>query len=78
MDINYWPGWQAATICLLLALATHRTAVYLSHHVGQRLDRAYNVTDSGDLFARILILLMQSPVILIYSQGIGQQLTVAG
>ena len=73
-DYNFWPGWEVILTCLLFGIITHWIASHIATWIGQRIDRHYNVLDSGELFANGLILIMQSPVILIYSAGLGSQL----
>jgi hypothetical protein len=71
---SYWPGWEVIVWCIIMGIITHWSAVYLAHTIGHKLDKTFNVLDSGELFSRGLILLMQSPVILIFSSGLGKQL----
>ena len=71
---SLWPGWVYAGACLLLAFAAHRLALWLIRRLEQSFDRAFHVSGSGEVFSRALILLVQSPVILIYSIGLGRQL----
>jgi len=71
---SYWPGWEVAAWCVVLAVITHSLGIQLAQSVGHKLDEAFNVRDSGELSARGLVLFMQSPVILIYSAGLGRQL----
>jgi hypothetical protein len=73
-DYSFWPGWEVIMACLFFGILTHWAASHIASYIGQRLDRRFNVLDSGDLLAGGLILIMQSPVILIYSVGLGSQL----
>ena len=71
--IHYWPGLGTLALMIVVALATHWLAVVLSHGLGERLDKKFNVKHSGLLLSRALVLVMQYPVIVIYSHALGQQ-----
>jgi hypothetical protein len=71
---NFWPGWYVVLFCLAFGVISRWLAAYIAMMVGNKLDKAFNVLDSGELFSRGLILLMQSPVILAFSSGLGKQL----
>ncbi|NNE37839.1 MAG: hypothetical protein HKN08_05990 [Gammaproteobacteria bacterium] len=75
-QFSYWPGWEVVSACLALGVTTHWLAVQISQLIGHKLDKEFNVLDSGELFARGLILLFQCPVILIFSTSLGKQLPV--
>ncbi len=76
-EYSFWPGWEVVLGCLALGVFTHWLGVQISQLIGHKLDKAFNVIDSGELFARGLILLFQSPVILIFSTSLGRQLSPA-
>lgn len=71
---SFWPGLEVIFYCLILAIITHWLAINLSRFIGHKFDETFNVTDSGELFSRSLVLFMQSPVILLFSTGLGKQL----
>jgi hypothetical protein len=71
---SYWPGWDVVLYCMILGVVTHWFAILIAHLIGHKIDTSYNVLGSGELFSRGLILLMQSPVILMFSAGLGKQL----
>ncbi len=73
-EYSFWPGWEVIFACLLFGIFTHWLASHIAANIGQWVDKRFNVLDSGDLLADGLILIMQSPVILIYSSGLGSQL----
>jgi hypothetical protein len=73
---SFWPGWEVVSGCLALGVVAHWFGVQVSQLIGHKLDNIFNVLDSGELFARGLILLFQSPVILIFSTSLGKQLSV--
>lgn len=72
--ISYWPGMQNFVLILMVAIFTYWLAVRLATLAGNRFDERFNVLHSGSLFARCLVLFMQSPALLIYSVGLGKQL----
>lgn len=72
--VHYWPGSVTVALILLLAVITHWLAVSLSALAGERLDQAMNVENAGELLARALVLFMQYPVIIVFCQGLGEQL----
>jgi len=72
--INYWPGFDIIGYVILVAIVTHWLAVTISQQIGHKFDEAFDIADSGSLFARCLIIFMQSPAILLVSRALGQQL----
>ncbi|MEJ2760101.1 MAG: hypothetical protein P8126_00795 [Gammaproteobacteria bacterium] len=72
--VHYWPGSMTVALILLLAVITHWLAVSLAVLAGERLDRALNVENAGELLARALVLFMQYPVIVVFCHGLGEQL----
>ena len=73
-QISYWPGMQNIILILVVAVLSYWLAARLAAFIGHRFDTHFNVTQSGALFARCMILFMQSPALLIYSAGLGKQL----
>ncbi|MFT7457998.1 MAG: hypothetical protein ACI909_000670 [Planctomycetota bacterium] len=73
-NIHYWPGVYIALSIVVLASLTHWTAQTVSKYMGDAINEKYNVTDSGVLISRALILFLQSPAILLFSAGLGWQL----
>jgi hypothetical protein len=73
-EYSFWPGWDVIFYCMIIGVLTHWLAIYIAHLIGHRIDQHYNVIGSGELFSRGLILLMQCPVVLIFSAGLGKQL----
>ena len=73
-NVHYWPGLTNTALILAVAVLTHWLAIRLAGFIGHRFDTRFNVLDSGELFARCLILFMQSPAVLIFSTGLGKQL----
>ena len=73
-EFSYWPGWEIVIACMVLGVLAHWLGVQISQFIGHKLDQAFNVLDSGELFSRGIILLLQSPVILLFSSSLGKQL----
>lgn len=73
-EVSYLPGTGSIIFLLVLAILTHWLAVNLAASVGEMLDEKFHVKDSGHLVSRALVLVMQSPVIVIYSLSLGKQL----
>lgn len=74
-EILYWPGMNTVLGLLLLAVVTHWLAKGLSHQLAQRLDRALDIEGSDRLIYRSVVMLMQMPVILLYTLSLGGQLS---
>lgn len=72
--VSYWPGMQNIFLILIVAILAYWSAARIAAFAGHRFDERFNVLHSGALFARCLILFMQSPALLIYSVGLGKQL----
>ena len=71
--VHYWPGLGTLALMVAVALVSHWLALTVSHGLGERLDKKFNVQHSGLLLSRALVLVMQYPVIVIYSHALGQQ-----
>lgn len=72
---GYWPGTDSVLMIVILALVTHWLTVKVGRHVGDRLDARFNVTGFEELIGQSVILFMQAPAILVYSLGLGRQLS---
>ena len=72
--LSYWPGLKNIILIMAIAIVTYWAAVRIAAALGRRVDARFNILYSGALFARCLILFMQSPALLIYSAGLGKQL----
>lgn len=66
-EIHYWPGLTTVLGLLALAVVTHWLAKELAHHLAQRLDRAFDIEGSDKLIYRSVVMMMQMPVILLYT-----------
>jgi hypothetical protein len=74
--ISYWPGAMATAMIILLALLTHILATVVSHHLGRHFDERWNLHGSSLVSYRAVVLLLQAPVILLYTFSLGRQLPV--
>ena len=73
LEIHYWPGLTTVAGIALLAFITHEIAKWLSHHLETRLDNLIHRAGSGRLIYRAVIMLLQVPVILVYTLSLGRQ-----
>jgi hypothetical protein len=72
--VSYWPGWDNLVLMLALALFSHWLAQAAAAGLGEWLDKRLHVTHTGELLSRSLILFLQYPVIVVFCQGLGEQL----
>jgi len=73
-EIHYWPGLGTVAGLLALAVFTHWLATGLAHVLAQRLDKAFGIEGSDKLIYRSVVMMMQMPVILLYTLSLGAQL----
>jgi hypothetical protein len=66
-EIHYWPGLVLVADLLALAVLTHWLATGLSHALAQRIDQAFDIEGSDKLIYRSVVMMMQMPVILLYT-----------
>ena len=74
VDIHFWPGWSTVLSLLVLAFITHEIAKQLSHHLEKKVDAIIDRHGSGRLIYRTVVMMLQVPVILLYTLSLGQQL----
>jgi hypothetical protein len=74
VDIHFWPGWSTVFSLLVLAFITHEVAKHLAHHLEKKLDALIERQGSGRLIYRTVVMVLQVPVILLYTLSLGQQL----
>lgn len=77
-EIHFWPGTTTLLSLLVFAFVTHEIAKQLSHQLEKRIDAIIERKGSGQLIYRTVMMVMQMPVILIYTLSLGQQLTNTG
>ena len=75
LGISFWPGWPTLSGLVVLAFLTHELAKWLGRHLEQRLDALIQRHGSGKLIYRSVLMMMQAPVILLYTLSLGRQLT---
>lgn len=73
--VQFWPGWSMIAMLLVLAFITHEIASQLSHRLEKVIDGGLQRTGSERLIYRTLLMILQVPVILLYTLSLGRQLT---
>lgn len=74
VDIYFWPGATTVLSLLIFAFVTHEIAKWLSHQLGKKVDGIIEREDSARLTYRTVVMIMQVPVVLLYTLSLGQQL----
>jgi len=74
VEIHFWPGATTVLGLLVFAFVTHEIAKQLSHQLEKRVDGIIEREGSGRLIYRTVVMVMQVPVILLYTLSLGQQL----
>ncbi|MCF6257591.1 MAG: hypothetical protein L3J98_05185 [Gammaproteobacteria bacterium] len=74
IDIHFWPGAITVLGLLVFAFITHEIAKQLSHQLEKKVDSLINHEGSGRLIYRTVVMIMQVPVVLLYTLSLGQQL----
>lgn len=72
--IQFWPETITLVSLLVLAVVTHEIAKQLSNQLEKRVDVMIQRKGSGRLIYRAVVMIMQMPVILLYTLALGQQL----
>lgn len=73
-NIDYLPSVGGLTVMLSTAYGLHLAAKFLSLRFSTSLEQLYNRNDTQVLIYRILIVIFQIPVILIYATQLGAQI----
>ena len=73
-ETQYLPHGITILIIILLAILTHTVARQLSFHVSETINRQFEIDDGQKIAYRVIIVVAQIPVILIYTRGLGSQL----
>ena len=73
-NITYIPDLDVLMYIVVLGFITHWLAGRVAGRVGETLDRQLQVSESRYLVFHIVVLVMQSPCILLYSLTLGRQL----
>jgi len=74
IDIHFWPGIATVLSLLVFAFVTHEIAKQLSHQLEKKIDAIIEHEGSGQLIYRTVVMIMQVPVILLYTLSLGRQL----
>ncbi|MCF6338358.1 MAG: hypothetical protein L3J84_10480 [Gammaproteobacteria bacterium] len=74
VDIHFWPGIPTVLGLLVFAFVTHEMAKQLSHQLEKKIDGTIEREGSGQLIYRTVVMMMQVPVILLYTLSLGRQL----
>ena len=75
LEISFIPHWHSLVLLSALVIASHYLGQWSSRHIGRFLDEALNVEGSTDLIFQSVLLLLQGPLLLVYTVGLGAQLT---
>jgi hypothetical protein len=73
LAIHFWPGTGTCLSMLLLAFLTHEIALQIAHHLEKKIDALIQREGSGRLIYRTVVMVLQVPVILLYTLSLGQQ-----
>ncbi len=68
------PDFYTFIIIIVISIITHWLADYLSHHIGDYLDKTFEREGFRLLVFRCVVLVMQCPVIFIFGTALGKQL----
>jgi hypothetical protein len=74
VDIHYWPNTATVIGLLMLAFVSHEIAKQVSHQLEKRVEAIIQREGSGRLIYRTVVMVMQVPVILLYTLSLGKQL----
>lgn len=74
-DLHFWPGWGNALAIVILAALSQPVAHAASHWLGAHLNRLHDREGFEHLCYDGLLLVFQVPAILIFTLGLGAQLS---
>ena len=75
LDITFLPSFNTLMLLSSLIIASHFIGQYTARYIGRLLDENFNVEGSTDLIFQSVLLLLQGPLLLVYTVGLGSQLT---
>ena len=75
-NYSLFPGFSIFIVIIIISIITYWIAEYLSHHIGEYLDKLFDREGFRLLVFRCVILIMQCPVIFIFGVALGKQITV--
>lgn len=67
----YWPGLLTVLVLLALAWLAFRLSILLGQTLSLWFDRRYHVTGSHEMISNTLLLILQSPLIVVYAHSLG-------
>lgn len=74
VDISLLPSFATFALLSTLIIASHFMGKLIAQHIGQFLDETFNVDGSTDLIFQSVLLLLQGPLLLVYTVALGDQL----
>jgi hypothetical protein len=74
-DISLLPSFTTFTLLSALIITSHFVGKWIARHTGQFLDENFNVDGSTDLIFQSVLLLLQGPLLLVYTVELGSQLS---
>jgi hypothetical protein len=74
-DYHLFPDFRTMSFIVIISLITHWLAKYFAAHFGEYLDKLYHREGFQILIFNAVVLIMQSPVIFIFGNYLGKQLT---
>ncbi|KPJ91596.1 MAG: hypothetical protein AMJ55_11510 [Gammaproteobacteria bacterium SG8_15] len=73
-NIHYVPNIMVIVVIILLAIVSHAIAKWVALHLSNAVNRFFQIDDGQKIVYRIVVVVAQLPVILIYTTGLGRQL----
>ena len=73
-NIQYVPNVMVIVVIVLLAVVSHAVAKWVALHLSHAVNRFFHIDDGQKIVYRIVVVVAQLPVILIYTTGLGRQL----
>ncbi|WP_455197881.1 hypothetical protein [Kaarinaea lacus] len=73
-NIQYVPNVMVIVVIVLLAVLSHAVAKWVALHLSHTVNRFFYIDDGQKIVYRIVVVVAQLPVILIYTTGLGRQL----
>lgn len=68
----YWPGWLTVLVLAVLAWLAYQLSLLLGEYFGHDVDAHWHVTGSHEIISNVLLLILQSPIIIIYAHHLGK------
>ncbi len=73
-NYSLFPDFKTISLIIIISLITHWLAKYFAAHLGEYLDKLYHREGFQVLIFKVVVLIMQSPVIFIFGSYLGKQL----